>query len=130
MVNMRKYFSGTYLTAADLAPLGKKWLAIVERVEEEAIGREKEMKPVLYLSGAGPHGDGWKPIILNRRNIEVLTQAFGDESAEWNHPTIEVWSEITSYQGKPGIRLAPVTAQPAAAPGNGTAADPNDEIPF
>ena len=130
MVNMRKYFSGTYLTAADLAPLGEKWPAIVERVEEEAIGREKEMKPVLYLSGAGPHGNGWKPIILNRTNIEVLMQAFGDESAAWNYPAIEVWSEITSYQGKPGIRLAPVTAQSATALGNGTAADLDDEIPF
>jgi len=31
MANMRKYFSSTYLTAADLAPLGKKWPAMATR---------------------------------------------------------------------------------------------------
>lgn len=100
-------------------------------VREERCG--SDLKPVMYFHG---HAKG---LALNATNIDMLVSLFGtDESEFWIGRSVEMFTAMTTYQGKQtlGIRLrgtssgagAPV-APAAPAPGTPPAAAPRPREP-
>jgi len=110
-------FPSKYLKSSDVKAKSK--IATISSLEKEAVGQDKEQKPVLHFEG------GVKPMVVNRTNFEELESAFGD-SDDWPGHKVEIYSAPTSYQGKrvDGIRLKPVVPKPARKD------DLNDEIPI
>jgi len=108
-------FPSKYLKSSDVK--AKTKIATISSLEKEAVGQNKEQKPVLYFEG------DVKPMVVNRTNFEELEAAFGD-SDEWPGHKVEIYCAPTSYQGKrvDGIRLKPIVPKPAPKD------DLNDEI--
>jgi hypothetical protein len=90
------------MKASDLG--GKEKIMQIAHCALEAVGAEKENKPVVYFV------DSQKPLVLNRTNADRLAHRFGDDTAAWIGATVKVYSELVSYQGKTmeGIRLQPM----------------------
>ena len=108
-------FPSRYLKSSDVKAKAKT--ATISSLETEAVGQDKEDKPVLHFEG------DVKPMVVNRTNFEELEAAFGD-SDEWPGHKVEIYCAPTSYQGKrvDGIRLKPIVPKPAPKD------DLNDEI--
>jgi hypothetical protein len=110
-------FASKYMKAGDLAD--GEMLATIDRVVEEEVGKDKQVKPVLYLNGQQ------KGIVLNRTNAERLAHKLGDDTLEWRGKSIEIYSELVSFQGQKveGLRVRiPRRAEVAQTL--------NDDIPF
>jgi hypothetical protein len=98
-------FPSKYLKSADVkaAPM----VAIISYVTQEAVGQDKQTKPVIYLERG-------KPIVCTRTNFEAIEAAFGD-SDDWAGQKIKIYCAVTSFQGKrvDGIRIDPIVPKPA-----------------
>jgi hypothetical protein len=128
-----------YLRAADIEA---DTIAVIARIAEEEVGRERTLKPILYFRGVQ------QGLVLNRTNGSRLAAAFGDEMDDWIGQTITMFTEIVPFgaDNVPAIRVraeaAPKqkppsktkTARAAQAPlskdGRDDFADLNDDIPF
>lgn len=129
-MNVRDFTGSRYLTAAELGSERRK--AKITDVTSELVGVDKEEKLVLHL-------EDLKPIVLNKTNIANIANVLGDETDAWVGEIVSIWTEMTSFAGRPvrGLRLAPVAAT-AAQPQRGRRAgglravdaDLDDEIPF
>jgi hypothetical protein len=134
MPRVSSIYGGQFMTAAELMPMGKRHPALIHGVVQKVVSKEGEEKLVLTLASA--QGRAWpRELVLNKGNATALQTAYGDDSDDWLGKPIELWAEMTSFQGKnmPGIRLAATAAGTAekAAPVAGNGEAPlNDEIPF
>jgi hypothetical protein len=108
-------FPSKYLKSTDVK--AKQKIATISHLETEAVGQNKEEKPVLHFE------DGVKPMVVNRTNFEELEAAFGD-SNDWPGHKVKIFCAPTQYQGKrvDGIRVEPIVPKPAPAD------ELNDEI--
>ena len=139
MANINEAFPSKFLKASDLQ--GRTVTVVIERVEFEPVGQDRQMKPVVYFEGKD------KGMVLNKTNAMTIAQMFGPETDNWNGGTIEVFPAFVDYQGKQvqGLRVRmPVqqqapAARPAAAPprqpapadaGGGYDNGFDDDIPF
>lgn len=110
-------YSGTFLKAADLG--GQSYLATikaVERVEIAAADGSVRTRAALVL-------DGWVPkLVLNKTNFETIAAAYGRQSGGWIGKQIEVYPDITMFNGKPvegvRVRVQRPAALAAATPSN------------
>ena len=66
MPNVAEYFPSTYLKASDLK--GASPTVTIERVEYEAVGRQKDMKPIVYFAGKE------KGLVLNKTNCNKIVE--------------------------------------------------------
>lgn len=109
-----KYFSGSYLKAADLP---RPVTVIIDRVAEEQLGEEgkREQRLVMYFRGKE------RGLVLNKTNNDMLVALFGsDESDEWRGQSITLWNDPSvTFNGQRGgirIRSAPPAQRSAPAP--------------
>jgi len=107
------YSGSKYLKAADLNG-GDKFVT-VDRVVEEEVGLEKDRKPVVYFNGLQ------KGLVLNKTNADRLAHKLGDETSAWRGATVELYSELVSYQGQ---KMEGVRVRVKSSGGH------NDPIPF
>jgi hypothetical protein len=156
MPKVSETYTGQYLNATELMPLGQRRYALIHQVTQELVGQNKDAKLVLDL--VSTNGRPWpKSCVLNKGNALQLQAAYGDDTDDWMGKRIEIWAENVSFQGRivPGIKVLPqpsqqpVRALPAAGQGNGAQApqpaagpvrnppvtgvpgdDLDDEIPF
>lgn len=143
MANIHDAFPSNYLKASDLK--GSQPVVTIDRVEFEPVGRQKEMKPILYLSGKE------KGIVLNKTNANNIANLAGTaETEEWQGVRIRLYATHVEFQGETveaiRVKAAPPQAQaqtrtppPAprqAAPPPPPADEPpmepltDDDIPF
>lgn len=133
MANIGDAFPSNYLKASDLK--GSQPVVTIDRVEFEPVGRQKEMKPVLYLVGKE------KGIVLNKTNASNITNLAGTpETDEWPGVRIRLYATNVEFQGESveaiRIKAAPPHgngAKPAAPPPPPVVEDvqPDDnDIPF
>jgi len=132
MPNINDAFPSNYLKASDLG--GAQPIVTIDRVEFEAVGREREMKPVLYFVGKE------KGIVLNKtnaKNIAGLTGSFQTE--EWVGMRIRLYATHVEFNGETvetiRIKAAPPAgngARPTPPPPPAEAEAPMDDsdIPF
>ncbi len=85
------FYKSTYLKAGDFPEDADP---IVDRVEGELVGQEKELKPVLYLRGVE------RGIVLNRTNFDALAHGYGDDTDGWRSKPVIVTVKAVQYQGK------------------------------
>jgi hypothetical protein len=104
-------FQSNYLGAVDLDGPTQ---FIIESIDEELIGRDKEPKVVITLRGQR------KKWIINRTNARSLAKMFGDDTDNWIGKTITLITPVVEFQGesKPAIRVMakPMIRRPAPPP--------------
>lgn len=117
MPNINDAFPSNYLKAGDLK--GAEPIVTIDRVAFEPVGREREMKAVLYFTGKE------KGLVLNKTNATKITQLCGSaETDHWAGFAVKLYPTETEFGGETFevIRIKPVpangngAARPAAAP--------------
>jgi hypothetical protein len=104
-------YGSRYLAAGDVK---KAFTAVISTVEKRDIARQGErqkMKVVLTLKGVN------KPVVINKTNAIVLSEAFGKNFDDWPDNRVKVQAERTQFGGKPvmGLRLYPAKTETAPA---------------
>ena len=85
----------------------------IREVTHENVGDLQEDKFALHFHGS------YKPLLLNKTNIRVLTSLFGSQSGDWSNKQVNVYDDPNiAYGGKlvGGVRLRAATGA-TAAPG-------------
>lgn len=133
MANIQDAFPSNYLKASDLK--GAQPVVTIDRVEFEPVGRQKEMKPILYLVGKE------KGIVLNKTNANNITGLAGtSETDEWRGVRIRLYATHVEFQGETVEAIRVKAAPPQAAmarqapppppPVEDVAPLTDDDIPF
>jgi len=122
-MNVNEAFPSKYIKASDLQ--GKGVAITIEKLLVEAIGEDKDERPVLYFVG------GKKGLVLNKTNAAEIADQHGDEMDHWMGKQIELYPSRTQYLGKmvDCVRTRPVTPKGGVAPAP-VGDDLDDEIPF
>ena len=130
MANINDAFPSNYLKASDLG--GQQPVVTIDRVGFEPVGREKEMKPILYFAGKD------KGLVLNKTNAKNIAHLVGSfETNDWPGFRIKLYSANVEFQGETVESIRVKAAPPAN--GNGPVAPPpvaaitpmtDDDIPF
>lgn len=128
-MNIGDAFPSNYLKASDLQ--GQQPIVTIDRVAFEAVGREKEMKPVLYFVGKD------KGIVLNKTNAKNVAGIVGSfETDDWAGARIKLYATHVEFQGETveaiRVKAAPANGTPVRVqPPPPSPADINDDdIPF
>lgn len=103
MPNINDAFPSNYLKASDLQ--GRDIVVTIDRVAFEAVGREKEMKAVIYFQGKQ------KGIVLNKTNAKKIIEITGSAiTEEWAGCQIKIYPTETEFGGETVdcIRVKPV----------------------
>ncbi len=136
MPNVAEYFPSAYLKASDLK--GAQPIVTIDRVEYEAVGRQKDMKPIVYFAGKE------KGLVLNKTNCNKIVEiAQSPVTEDWTGVQIQLFATMVEFQGDtvealrvkaPPIRKAAPKPQP---PKPAPAADDrevdyhdDDSVPF
>lgn len=103
MPNINDAFPSNYLKASDLQ--GREVIVTIERVDFEAVGREREMKAVIYFEGKK------KGIVLNKTNAKKIIEISGSAiTEEWPGTQLKIYPTETEFGGETVdcIRIKPV----------------------
>jgi len=93
MPNINDAFPSNYLKASDIR--GKEPVVTIDRVEFEPVGRQREMKAVVYFKGKE------KGIVLNKTNATKITQLSGSPDTEhWDGVKIRLFATETEFGGE------------------------------
>jgi hypothetical protein len=125
MANIDAAFPSKYLKAADLG--GREVVVQIDRVEIEPVGRQKEIKPVLYFAGKE------KGLILNKTNSSKIKQIIGSpETDDWSGCKIKLYATETEFEGETVDTIRIKAAGPAEKPAPKPATEDldADHIPF
>ncbi len=132
MSNVNDAFPSNYLKASDIK--GGEPVVTIDHVAFEAVGRQREMKAVLYFQGKE------KGVVLNKTNATKITQLTGSpETDDWIGMRIRLYVTETEFGGETveciRIKAAPTTGRTNAAPKPPPPpadSDPltDDDIPF
>ena len=124
-MNIDSAFPSNYLKASDLGD--KKPVVTIDRVEVEPIGRDKEMKPVIYFQGKE------KGLVLNKTNAKKIAELTGSKDTEdWAGCQVTIYATETEFGGETVecIRVKGANAaKPAARPAPVVDLD-ESEFPF
>jgi hypothetical protein len=82
-------FPGKYRKAADYE---KPAVLAIDVVYKEAVGQEKETKPVIYFKDEDPRG-----LVLNKTNANMLATLFGRETGTWKGKEVELYSTKVQF---------------------------------
>ena len=108
MPKVSQMFPSKFLQAGDIE--GQSFALTVSRLIQEDVN-DGEKKWIIYFNEAQ------KGLVLNRTNANALEFLYGGDSDAWIGKSIILFTEMTSYMGKPclGIRMRgpDVSAQPA-----------------
>lgn len=124
MPNIQDAFPSKYLKASDLK--GTEPVVTIDRVEFEAVGRDREMKGVVYFVGKD------KGVVLNKTNANKITSIAGSPLTEdWNGIKIKLYATETEFAGET-VECIRIKAVVNAAKPKPTHVEPvtDEEIPF
>ena len=120
-------YPSPYIRAADLDGTPRTLTIRTCVLEELGQGNDKETKPVLYFEKAQ------KGLVVNKTNANVIADAYGDDTTEWEGKPVTVFPTQVEFKGKlvDGIRVRiQHEAQPEKEPDAAPMADEfDDEIP-
>lgn len=138
MPNINDAFPSNYLKASDIR--GAEPIVTIDHVAFEPVGRQKEMKAVIYFKGKE------KGLVLNKTNATKVTQIAGSAQTEdWDGVRVRLYGTETEFGGETvecirikaappvsTVRAAAVPVQapppPPQPPADAMLAD--DDIPF
>jgi hypothetical protein len=133
MPNINDAFPSKYLKASDLN--GSEPVVTIDRVDFEPVGRDREMKAVLYFAGKQ------KGLVLNKTNANKITEITGSAiTEEWHGACVRLYSAEATFGGdtydvvrvKPVAKpaMARMTPPPPPPPNPHDEPITDDEIPF
>lgn len=112
-MDINQSFPSAYLKASDLGT--SQPVVTIERVEQEPVGREKEMKAILYFEGKD------KGVVLNKTNARKIIELVGSsETDDWAGFKIRLFATTTEFGGET-VECIRVKAAPPAGPRKPTA---------
>ena len=115
-MNINELFPSNYLKASDLG--SGQPVVTIACVEHEPVGREREMKAVLYFEGKE------KGVVLNKTNAKKITDLVGSpETEDWTGFKIRLFATTTEFGGET-VECIRVKAAGVPANGHGAAAKP------
>lgn len=123
-MNIDNAFPSKFMKAADL-PEETVVPYVIERIEMEEIGRDKQTKPVIYFKGEE------KGFVANKTNCNTIAKLLGSrDTDDWTGKTIRLYRTEVQFGDEmvESIRVSIKTGGKAAAPK--AAAPDDDEIPF
>ena len=92
-MNIDSAFPSNYLKASDLGD--KTPIVEISHVEIEPIGRNKEMKPVLYFTGKD------KGLVLNKTNARKIAELTGSKDTDdWPGCRVRIYATETEFAGE------------------------------
>ncbi len=134
MGSINEAFPSNYLKASDIK--GAEPIVAIDRVAFEPVGRQREMKAVLYFKGKE------KGLVLNKTNATKITQLAGtDMTEDWDGVRIKLFATETEYAGDT-VECIRIKAAPANGNRQAVAPPPpppppvdqpdltDDDIPF
>lgn len=132
-MNINDAFPSKYLKASDLK--GGEPIVAIDHVTSEAVGRDREMKAVVYFRGKE------KGVVLNKTNANKIAQLAGSfDTDDWTGVQVKLYATETEFGGETVecIRIKPVKpgARPAEPPPPPAQKMPepititDDDIPF
>jgi len=93
MPNINEAFPSNYLKASDLK--GNQAVVTIDRVEFEPVGRDREMKAVIYFIGKN------KGVVLNKTNARKITEISGSAlTEEWHGVAVVLYPTETEFGGE------------------------------
>lgn len=121
MPSINDAFPSNYLKASDIR--GAEPVVTIDHVSFEPVGRQREMKAVVYFKGKE------KGIVLNKTNATKITQLAGtDLTEDWDGIRIRLYATETEFGGETveciRIKAAPAQAAPRQAPAAAPAPPP------
>lgn len=131
MPNINDAFPSNYLKASDIK--GATPIVTIDHVAFEPVGKQKEMKAVIYFKGKE------KGMVLNKTNATKITQLAGSPQTEdWDGTRLMLYATETEFAGETVecVRIKPVPAnkqpqKPVAPPPEPDVEPLNDsDIPF
>lgn len=108
-MNINDAFPSNYLKASDLGDAQP--VVTIDRVEIEPVGRDKDMKPVVYFAGKQ------KGIVLNKTNSKKIAEIAGsNDTDDWHGVQVKLYATEVEFQGETveAIRIKAPTKPPAA----------------
>jgi hypothetical protein len=132
-VNIDQAFPSKYIKASALE--GRTVAVVIDRVEVENVGRNKDTKPVLYFRGKE------KGLVLNRINSKKIAEIAGSSDTEdWSGVQVAIYPTTTEFEGETVecIRIKAAPQRPQGTPSAVAPAPPppppveltEDDIPF
>jgi len=125
VANINDAFPSNYLKASDLG--GQQPVVVIDHVAFEPVGREKEMKPVVYFVGKD------KGVVLNKTNAKNIAGLSGSfETNDWKGFRIKLYTTHVEFNGETveTIRVkAAGPTQPPPPPVQPMDID-SDDVPF
>ena len=135
MPNINDAFPSKFLKANDLG--GVECTVVIDRVEFEPVGRDREMKAVLYF--AGKH----KGLVLNKTIATKVTELTGSAlTEEWHGRRVRLYTSEATFGGdtydvvrvkaapQPPGQKAPPPPPPPVEDVDHSAPVNDDDIPF
>jgi hypothetical protein len=109
MADIRDAFPSKYLKASDLK--GAQVTVVIDRVEYEAVGQDRQMKPILYFDGKD------KGLVLNKTNCNAIIQiSESPDTDDWKGLRVLIYPTETAFGGEQveciRIKRAKVAAKP------------------
>ena len=113
-MNINEAFPSNYLKASDLGT-GQP-VVTIKHVEQEPVGRDREMKAVLYFEGKE------KGVVLNKTNAKKITDLVGSpDTDDWAGFKIRLFATTTEFGGE---TVECIRVKAAGVPANGNGAKP------
>ena len=92
-MNINNAFPSAYLKASDLGETQP--VVSIDRVEVEPVGRDKDMKPVIYFAGKT------KGMVLNKTNSRKIAEIAGSpDTDDWRGVQIKLFATEVDFQGE------------------------------
>lgn len=124
-MNIDSAFPSNYLKASDLGEAQP--VVTIDRIAVEAIGRNKEMKPVCYFKGKE------KGLVLNKTNANKIAALTGSKDTDdWQGCQIRIYATETEFAGET-VECIRVKAAAAQKPKPQPQPEPeleDDPVPF
>ena len=124
-MNIDNAFPSNYLKASDLGDAQP--VVTIDRIEVEAVGRDKEMKPVIYFKGKE------KGFVLNKTNGRKIAELTGSKDTDdWSGCRIKIYATETEFGGETVecIRVKAASAEKPKPKAVETEDVIDDPIPF
>jgi len=110
MANINDAFPSKYLKASDFE--GDTPIVTIASIAFEEVGKEKDVRPILYYEGEQ------KGIVLNKTNATNITKIYGSETDDWIGKKVQIGTAWVDFQGQSveAIRIYPPKQQQRSAP--------------
>ena len=127
-MKVSEIFQSNWLRKDDLDDAIGGEVLTIRKVTEELVGQDQESKWALNWKEKE-----FRPMLLNKTNIRLLSAMFGDETDDWLGQEVEVYHDPTiSYGGQlvGGLRVRPPRPPQPRRQKPRQKDLPEDDVPF